>query len=297
MILWSIITAIFLIIIKFAHDASQRSHVRTEAERNPKSLAYFTVKLFDYLYAKTIFKNITFQREANPPAEKPPLSSSEYLGALHDYIGVKDLFEVRQSFTITFDVGKRLSRRKIVVFGNPANQIIAKTVIYFVALNAVIIPILLWFQIDLAITIIIALISWFVLFMFHVMKHGIPKGDTVFGSLEKLYWQSYIIISIDKRSIFITSSWNKTVARNTEDLRFEKIATDFTLGIALQGMGKTLVLCYPRILDNVILNELELSQICDRLNEIMQQVRGLPESLEAQQKPVLITVNPPSPEL
>jgi len=128
--LWavSLLTGAVFFGLKFLHDASQRNHFRTLAEKDPKSYAYFVVKFFDYLYAITLHRRISLKKLRKMPSDGEAAPKSKYLESLHDYTGIKDIFEVRQSFSVSIDFSTRLSRRKIAFFGNPVNPVLGNTI-------------------------------------------------------------------------------------------------------------------------------------------------------------------------
>jgi hypothetical protein len=181
--------------------------------------------------------------------------------------------------------------------GNPGNQANAKAALFTISFSLIIVPILFMLNISIEkIAIIVLLVAVATLIVGIFQSTSLDNGDTVLGSLQKLYYQPYIIINIDSRVVFITGSWSKIVSRNTSDIKFDKISTDFTLGISMKskGMSDVTVFCYPRILDDVMLNEPTIDNICTHLNELVQSARDLPKITFAQNQGTISSDNRPN---
>jgi hypothetical protein len=269
----------FFATVAFLFSAAQKSHVRARAEESKDTLAYWAVKISDEFYRQTIFRKISLPRKSDQTPGGATKGKSVYMHTLHDYINADDMIDIRQAFSVSLDLSKRVPARWLSFLGNPANQILAKSIIACIAVALVAIPLSKYFSADKTVGILVALIivaSTPMIVIFSTIFLS-EKSDGVLGVFQRLYFKTYVLVNIDNRMIEISSPWSRTVARNEGDIHFETVAKDFGFQVIMRSTGyiDTIIFMYPRVFGELILTESELQDFCSKLNALIHHVRSL----------------------
>lgn len=268
--------------IAFLYVETQRAHIRKQAEENPKSVAYFLVSFFDYIQKKTILREISFKRitEQNNEKKIEEDKKSPYISELHDFLGIEGIIEVRKSYSISIDITKKIPRKFIDLIGHPGNHLLLRQFLWGLSYFLIVTPVLMLLNVGAEYFYLILASGAFIVSLIVVIRVPFSSHDngSVILSLQKIYYQPYVLISIDNRMIQITSSWGKIAIKNAGEIYFADVAAKFTLGLVLKtGEGEDItVLSYPRVLDDVILNGDELQELCNKLNLIIKEARKIP---------------------
>ena len=254
----------------YLFSQAQKSEARRIADMYPNSPIAFAVSFVDWFNKHTIYRRLSLKsfipnKELHAPAGE--------LIQLHDYLHIDALFAIRQSYTASIDISKRIDTQFLDVFGSQVVQLTIRYVIFFTIYAVVMISIYFIFNVSNSnMTIILSLAAMFVWGFATIDQAKSMYTDGVLGSLQKLRRQPFVVISIDNKMIYI-SGWNNSIAKNDMSIQFEMLSKTFTLGITLKGKQENIILSYPRILNDVLPNESELSEICQSLNKLVLDMR------------------------
>jgi hypothetical protein len=252
------------------------SYLRAEVEKHPHSVAYWYIKLADRILKTTAFSPVFKQQHNEQSLERE--AKTTRISSLHDFAGVSEAIFIRQSFSVSIDLTKKIPPF-FIRLGHPG---FAPLLMLGLPLAFAILTFSLSMLADVEISkrdlfviavIVGPLIGWALAAALFLREKSLLR---ILGAM---YLNPHNVITIDDKVILAETTLTKSGFRNTSDLVFVPITGNFVKGVRIDQLGKRSVelFVYPSLFEDAIMNDGELKLLCDRLNKLVSDARALPK--------------------
>jgi hypothetical protein len=272
------IIAVFGVLLWRVLSLATNSYVRAEIEKHPHSIAYWYIKVADQILKATAFRPVFKQQHNELRLEREATTKRDRdISNLHDFAGVSETIFIRQSFSVSIDLSRKIPPFFIRQLGNPGFPIVLMLSL-LVGFAIFTYLILMLADVGMDQSLLVALITAFLV--------SVPLVIALYGSeksllriLGMMHLRPHNVIIIDDKIILAETMLTKSGFRNKSDLVFVPVTGAFVKGVRIDqgGRNSTELFVYPSIFEDVIMNDGELMLLCDRLNKLVSDARALPK--------------------
>jgi hypothetical protein len=256
------------------------SHLRTLAETHPGSILYWYIKLSDRILKAILLRRaLWFSESETKPKQFQEAQPADdgVIRSLHDFADVAEMISIRQSFSVSIDLTQKIPPFLIKVIGNP---VVGPAIVMISMLIMFMAGIYFLSPVATANTIAVlaaALAAPMVIGLLIGRIVADPKG--FFGVMRSIYFGPYFTINIDDTLIVFDSFGGRRAKRNTHDCCFVAVTGEFNKGLSfVECTGKPAleIFLYPTLIEDLIMNDHQLTVFCSRLNKLAAHARALP---------------------
>jgi hypothetical protein len=277
--MWSAIATIAIGFPLLLWSLGMNNAFRTKAEKAKWSIPYYFIQAFDAACSWSIFRPIlaphATPRKADRVRKTPDASGIQARFNLHDFANIDEMISIRSSTTISIDLSKKMPRIWRNWLLNPwLAGIILLSVGFLLGIA--------WIPIG------INYLSQGEFFALQMITTFLPLAVTIgpsviFGDWSRftmfaLYFNPVILVVIDEQLVIINSVFSSCGVNNTGAPVFFPLEEEFQKGIYVPDgkNGRVLVVSYPRLLAEVIFDDIEIRNICKNLNALISRAKVHP---------------------